>query len=315
MKTVIGMDLGGTKLLLGELDGNGSIRRERSVPSGPLDQQGALSLMKKALTEFLADASAQTQPAAVGIGLVGRIDSRLGLWHEIDRERSEPLALAAEIEKHCGLPCYIDNDVRSAARAELLFGEGRRSRNFAYINVGTGVAAGIVIDGRLLHGAHCNAGELGHSSSGLALGVSCACGRKDCVEAIASGMGLDRRARQLLRSYPGSSLKPPEDGRIRAGDIFRLSDADELCALLTDDAASALATLVMDLVRFCDPDCVVLGGGVAADGFLLEKMKEKLNAHTIRFLGGGVRLTELDGNRIGLLGAACNAWEGMRGNI
>ena len=313
MDTVIGMDLGGTKLLLGELTENGEILRERSVPSGPLSQREALALMRESLAAFLPGCVGR--PAALGIGLVGRVDSRSGRWYEIDRERSEGLALAAEIEKSCALPCFIDNDVRSAARAELLFGEGRRSRDFAYINVGTGVAAGVVIDGRLLRGAHCNAGELGHSSSGLALGVPCVCGRTDCVEAIASGLGLDRCARRFYPDYPGTALRLPESGRVGAGEIFALSGTDALCARLTDMAAAALANLIMDLVRFCDPDCVVLGGGVAADGFLLGRTKEKLGAHTMRFVSGGVRLTELDGRRIGLLGAACNAMEGMRGQL
>lgn len=313
METVIGMDLGGTKLLLGEVDKNGQILRERSVPSGPLAQPEALALMQESLAAFLPGCVGT--PAAVGIGLVGRVDSQSGRWYEIDRTRAEGLALAAEIGKSSALPCFIDNDVRSAARAELRLGEGRRSRDFVYLNVGTGIAAGIVIDGKLLRGAHCNAGELGHSSSGLALGIPCVCGRTDCVEAIASGLGLDGCARRYLPDYPDSALKLPEAGRVSAGEIFRLSGEDALCARLTDMAATALANLIMNIVRFCDPDCVVLGGGVVADGFLLHRVQDKLGAHTMRFVSGGVRLTELDGRRIGLLGAACNAWEGRRGRL
>lgn len=313
METCIGMDLGGTKLLLGEVDENGKILREMTVPSGALSQQDALALMRESLAVFLTQPVGS--PAAVGIGLVGRVDSRSGTWHEIDRERTEPTPLCRLITESCGLPCFADNDVRSAARAELLFGEGRRCRDFVYLNVGTGIAAGIVIGGRLLRGAHCNAGELGHSSSGLVLGIPCVCGRTDCVEAIASGLGLDRCARRLLPEYPESALSLPVEGRVSAGEIFRLSNEDPLCARLTEQAATALANLIMNVVRFCDPDCVVLGGGVVADGFLLRRVKEKLGKHTMRFVSGGVRLTELDGRRIGLLGAACNAMEGMRGSL
>ena len=313
METYIGMDLGGTKLLLGEVDENGTILREMTVPSGALSQQEALSLMRRSLAAFLKEPVGS--PAAVGIGLVGRVDSRSGTWFEIDRERTEATPLCRLITEDCALPCFADNDVRSAARAELCFGEGRRSRDFVYLNVGTGIAAGVVIDGKLLRGAHCNAGELGHSSSGLTLGIPCVCGRTDCVEAIASGLGLDRCARHLLPEYPHSALRLPVEGRVSAGEIFRLSGGDALCARLTEQAATALANLIMNIVRFCDPDCVVLGGGVVADGFLLKKLEEKLGAHTMRFVSGGVRLTELDGRRIGLLGAACNAMEGMRGSL
>lgn len=314
MKTVIGMDLGGTKLLLGEVDESGRILREMSVSSGPLTQEEAMTRMQSALGDFLSGPR-YGEPYAVGIGLVGRVDSGSGIWYEIDRSRAKGLPLAAQITDRCGLPCFIDNDVRSAARAELLFGEGRRSRDFIYLNVGTGIAAGIVTEGKLLRGGHCNAGEVGHTSSGLSLGITCICGRRDCAEAVASGLGLDSCARLLLPDYPDSALKLPENGRVSAREIFRLSDRDALCARLTDMAAAALAELIMNLVRFSDPDCVVLGGGVVADGFLLQLVQEKLEIHTMRFVSGGVRLTELDGRRIGLLGAACNAMEGMRGTL
>ncbi len=310
MESFIGMDLGGTKLLIGEMSEAGELLREKSVPTGPLSQREAAALLARELERFLAEPCGDYRPAAVGLGLVGRVDSGRGLWYEIDRERAEPLPICRSLTEQSGLPCFADNDVRTAARAELLLGEGRRSRNFIYLNVGTGIAAGIVIGGRLLTGGHHNAGEVGHVSSGLALGVPCVCGRSDCAESLASGLGLDQRARTLRTEYPDSTLPLPAQGRVGAAEIFARSETDPVCALLTEQAASALANLIMDLVRVTDPEAVVLGGGVVADGFLLERVKKKLGAHTMRFVTNGVRLTALDGRRIGLIGACCHARQG-----
>lgn len=311
MKSYIGADLGGTKLLLGELDEAGRILRTARYPSGPLSQREALDLLQNALDKFLATRTPGYEPAAVGLGLIGRIDGKTGVWHEIDRDRGESLALGQLLGERCGLPCFLDNDVRSATKAELRFGEGRLTRDFVYLNIGTGIAAGFVSGGRMITGGHCNAGEVGHTSSGLSLGVPCPCGRSDCAEAIASGSGIDRCARLLRRRFPDSALRVPESGRVSAGEVFRLSGEDALCHALTENAATAIANLIMNLVRFSDPDTVVLGGGVVADGFLFPRILEKLNAHTVRFVTRGIRLTSLDPAAIGLLGACSNAILGM----
>lgn len=131
------------------------------------------------------------------------------------------------------------------------------------------------------------------------------------MEPVASGMGIDRCARMLAKDYPETFLTFPETGRISAAEAFRLSGSDALSSILTENAAKAIANLIMNLVRFNDPDTIVLGGGVVADGFLYEKIRKYLNPYTIRFVTNGVVLTGLDPNLIGLLGACCNAINGM----
>lgn len=310
--TYLGADLGGTKLLIGEMDGSGRLLRHRRWPSGPLTQAQALALIERGLDEFLAEEFPGSNPAAIGVGMVGRIDSRNGVWHEIDADRAEVIPAAQRLSDRCGLPCFIDNDVRSATKAEMLFGRGHTSRHFLYINVGTGIAAGVVTDGRLISGGHFNGGEVGHTSSGLPLHTGCCCGRDDCVEPVASGSGFDRCARLLAPRYPDTRLTIPQNGgRVSVKEVFALYDTDPLCRTLTDNAAAALANLIMNLVRVTDPDTIVLGGGVVSDGFLYPKIMERLDPHTIRFVTGGISLTRLDPSYIGLLGACSNAVMGM----
>lgn len=120
VRTYIGVDLGGTSLKLGEIDPAGNILRRESVPSGYLTQREALSFIEKRLEAFLVGPVGE--PAAIGAGLLGRIDGERGVWLELDHDRREELPFANAISRRFGLPCFIDNDVRSAAKSERLFG-------------------------------------------------------------------------------------------------------------------------------------------------------------------------------------------------
>lgn len=310
MNTYIGIDLGGTKLLVGEVTEAGEVLRTRSYPTGALTQQQAMELICKALDDFLP--GSENTVRALGLGLVGRIDSEKGLWLEISGGRKATLPICEMLSQRYSLPAFADNDVRSALKAELRFGQGRGIRDLIYINVGTGVAAGFVTGGHIVTGGHCNAGEIGHTSSGLSFRISCECGRDDCVESVISGLGLSNCARLLAPEYPDTGLTIPADGgRVSAAEIFRLSDTDPLCHRLTEQAAKALSNLLMNLVRFNDPQAIILGGGVVSDGFLLKKALGYTQAHPLRYVTSGIHLTTLDPRTIGLLGAASNAIIGM----
>lgn len=310
MNTYIGIDLGGTKLLIGEVIEDGEVLRSRSYPTGALTQRQALALICRALDAFLPECGHSVR--AIGLGMVGRVDNKKGLWLEISGDRRESIAADELLSERYGLPCFLDNDVRSALKAEMRFGKGKGIEDLIYINVGTGIAAGFVTGGHIVTGGHCNAGEIGHTSSGLSFRVSCECGRDDCVESVASGLGLSNCANLLRSEYPDTALTFPSDGsRVSAAEIFRLSDSDPLCRRLTDQAARGLANLLMNLVRFNDPQAIILGGGVVADGFLLKKALGYTQAHPLRYVTSGIHLTSLDPRTIGLLGAASNAIIGM----
>ena len=309
----LGADLGGTKLLVGEMTQSGKLLRYKRYPSGPLTQQQAAELIETGIADFLDTVHPKEEPlpCAIGIGLVGRIDSDRGVWMEIDPARCTEVPIARQIEARFGLPCFVDNDVRSATKAELHFGRGGESNNLIYINVGTGIAAGVVVNGQLLHGSHYNAGEVGHTSSGVALHMPCVCGRADCVETVASGSGLDACARRLREKYPETALPIPAEGRVSAEEVFRRYGEDALCTELVENAAQGVANLMMNMIRETDPDMIVLGGGMLSDGFLYPKIMEKLDPYTARFVTNGIVLTTLDPAYIGVLGAASNALEGM----
>lgn len=310
MDTYLGIDLGGTKLLIGEIDSRGNILRYKKYDSGYFNQQASLNIIKSSLDDYIKTVGwYDKKPQAMGVGLIGRVDPNQGVWLQIDPGRTHPIALAKELEDIYGIPCHIDNDVKSATRAERVWGFGQISKNFIYINVGTGIAIGTVVHGRQIRGSHFNAGEVGHVRVGVNVGVKCSCGRIDCVEAIASGLGLDHCARLLHNQYETElHISADRSERVPVSEIFALSrKGDPLCVKLVENAAEALANLIMNLVRVTDPETIVLGGGVVADGYMHGKILELLNPTTMRFVSNGVVITKLNPEFIGLLGAGAVA--------
>ena len=296
-------------MLIGEMDNRGNILRYKQYASGYFNQQAALQIIKSSLDDYIRTVGwYDKRPVGMGVGLIGRVDPQEGVWLQIDPSRTHPISLAKELTECYGIPCFIDNDVKSATRAERVWGFGQISQNFVYLNVGTGIAVGIVINGRQIRGSHFNAGEVGHLRVGVNVGVKCPCGRIDCVEAIAAGIGFDNCARLLRDRYETSLHIPDKDERVQVSEVFALSQkGDPLCTVLVDNAAEALASLIMNLVRVADPDTVVLGGGVVADGYMHGKILERLQPITMRFVTNGVVITKLNPGFIGLLGAGAVA--------
>lgn len=310
METYIGVDFGGTKLLIGEVDSNGKILGRKSYTTGYVNQQSAVELIRASLTDYLNTVgTAGREPQAIGIGMIGRVDTAAGKWLQIDTNRNDSISLAEEISSAFGYDCFIANDVKSATVAEQCWGYGRESDNFIYINVGTGIAAGCVVGGKVILGSHCNAGEVGHTQVGVHTGVKCCCGRTDCVEAIAAGVGFDSCARLLAPAYPDSALNIPTDGsRVDVRLVYDLyRRGDNFCKLLVENASTAIANLIMNLVRVTDPDTVVLGGGIVSDPMMYNMILERLHSGTMRFVSNGVVITRLNPSHIGLLGAAAVA--------
>lgn len=305
MNTYLGIDYGGTKLLIGEVEEGGRLLKHRRYETGLMGQERIKEYILACLEDYLLHEKAGNSLLSAGIGIVGTSDWENGLWLSANHEAGIPVPLALLVENRLGVPAFVDNDVRSAASAELLWGYGRRCRNFIYINAGTGLAAGIVADGILLRGGHHEAGEVGHQVVDRESSVSCVCGRKGCAELFASGLGLHNRAQTLRACIPTGLPLPLEGKRTPASQIFDFAKkGDRLCVELTDTAADTLACLIMNLVRTTDPDRVIVGGGLTSDSWFLEKVAARLDAVTMRFVEGGLTVSGFDRNFAGLIGAA-----------
>lgn len=303
MKTYLGFDFGGTKLLIGEMDQNGRIFSSKRYETGCVIQQQAVERLLTCAADYRDTVGFQGEVQAAGVGIVGVSNHKTGEWISMNHIVSgPPIPLANMLSGELGVPVVIDNDVRSATTAEWRLGHGRNSENFIYINVGTGLAAGFVVNGVLLRGANNNSGEVGHSVVDIRSELPCICGRTGCVENEVSGSGF---ARQAVKYGLTEIIKADRPNSADTPRLFELADAgDQRAVCITEQAADTLAALIMNLVRVTDPDTVILGGGVASGGWLLEKVKPRLNPSTMRGVTQGVVLSQFDPEYAGLIGAA-----------
>jgi glucokinase len=177
------------------------------------------------------------------------------------------VALASTLQQRFGLPAFVDNDVNALALAEWRFGVGRGADSLVVLAVGTGIGAGLVLDGRLIRGASGFGGELGHTPIRFD-GPRCFCGGRGCLSVYASGRGLAEAAQARVAKHPGAALLQAAHGdplAITAALVFQLAqDGDALAQGLVAEACQAMGATLATIVNGLNPEVVVVTGGVAA---------------------------------------------------
>jgi glucokinase len=308
---VIGVDVGATKILAGTVTAAGEILTSRRSPMNSESRESTLRSIETAIEDLMSEWDGP-RPLAIGVGLVGQVDPQAGIWLEaMNLPIKSPVPLGGQIGDRHGIPVALDNDVHAATLAEMRWGIGKESRDFIYVNVGTGISAGLVFDGQLLRGVKNYAGELGHMVV-LPDGPLCPCGRRGCVEPIASGGGILTRFQELRADFPDSMLHA-QRGSLTAQSIFQAADAgDPLAVKLSNDAVLALSIALTNLVNLLNPEWIVYGGGTLSDGWLIERVGLNVESQPLlmtRRALKGILTSRLNPEQVGLLGAACLAWE------
>lgn len=249
----VGLDVGGTKTDAVAVDASGSVtgRVRLSTGWGPAE---VIRTVIAAVAALGSDAGIDTAAIrSVGIGIPGQVEPGTARVTHAVNLGVEELDLAAVVAPELGVPVRVENDVKAAALgAHALLAADSGAGALAYLNLGTGVAAGIVVDGRLWRGARGTAGEVGHISIDPN-GPLCRCGQHGCVEAFAGGRAVAERWGRPA-AYP-------------VLDVFDAADAGDAAALrLRAGIARGVAGAVRVLVLTADVDRVVLGGGLTALG-------------------------------------------------
>lgn len=269
----VGMDIGGTKTAAVVIDAAGVLGASTHLPTAT-GNDGVLLTAERAITDLAEQSGCEIGDfASVGIGVPGQVDPRRGEIRYAYNLRVEALALAALLGERTGLEVSIDNDVTAAAigAAHLMGLDGC----IAYVNLGTGLSAGIVVDGHPWRGARGQAGEIGH----LPIDPRqrpCPCGQRGCLETVASGSAL-KTYWPAGGEHPGWKLA----GAAEQGD----EAAREALDLLIDGAASAVRAVGVTIA----PDTVVIGGGLRMIGDpLIEGIRGRLAMweHASSFLAG-----------------------------
>ena len=311
MNNVLGVDVGGTKILIGMVQPDGTILHERRYASRRGTQEIAVHAVEQAISAYWSELIASEKiprPDAIGIGLVGQVDPVHAVWqYSLATPIRTPYPIGQILFDRFHVPVYADNDVHCATLAEMTFGEGRLFRDFVYLNVGTGIAAGLVSGGRLIRGHQNNAGEVGHIATPVP--IPCPCGRMGCAETFASGGGLIRHARSLFEKYPDSALIPLDaSGQLVSSTILQAArQGDALAQHVTDLFLTAQLSIIQDIINILDPQAIIAGGGVFRDAWVLAEITARLAQWlpaNNRALLEHISISLLDPQKVGLIGAA-----------
>jgi glucokinase len=274
VRCVIGIDIGGTNLVVGTLAEDGSVMY--ALESEPTHaESGADDVISRLLrlTRQVMDRTLAGYPGAtflgVGVGAPGPLDTKSGVVLLTPNLGWVNMPLRDRIASGLGLPTALDNDANCAVLGEWWRGAARGARHAIGITIGTGIGGGLIVDGRLLHGASDCAGEIGHATIDTD-GRRCKCGNYGCLEAYASGPAIARRAVEAIEAGYESRLAGYVGGDLAAITAQTVYDAahdgDELALEVVGDTARFLGAGISNLLNIFNPEVVVVCGGVTQAG-------------------------------------------------
>ncbi len=312
----VGVDLGGTNIVVGAMSDDGS--RQYGMHSEPTrSDEGAdrviermAEMVETTITTAMRETGAERSAfKGVGIGAPGPLDREKGIVKVAPNLKWVDVPLRDKMSALTGLPAAIDNDANCATYGEWWIGAARGGRNVVGLTIGTGIGGGLILDGMLYHGSSDMAGELGHITIDQN-GRRCGCGNYGCLEAYASGPAIADRAREALDLETDSILPDLVQGdraRITAQTVYDAASQGDLIARdVVRDTARFLGIGVANLLNIFNPDVVVIAGGVTQAGdALFEPLRAEVRRRAFRAAVDACRIVpgELPGNA-GVIGAA-----------
>ncbi len=282
MTLLLGIDIGGTKsaAVIGDADGNVLARASALTPQG--SWQEAYAVLLGLVHEVCqTHGAALTQIAAAGVSCGGPLNSRTGIVHAPPNlPHWVDVPLRSLLEADLGLPVTLENDANATAVAEHRWGAGQGCQNMAFLTMGTGVGAGLILDGVLYRGRRDLAGEIGHATI-YPNGVQCLCGKRGCLEAMASGTSIGRMGRER---YGEDSLTAHDVcARARLGEPAAQS--------VIADAALAMGIGLANLLQTLNLERIVLGTlAVHAADLFIEPIRAAAKAYCWPIVWEGVSI-------------------------
>ena len=312
-KKIIAIDLGGTSTKMAIVSGQGEILQKWSIATNILDQgQHIVPDMIKSLQDRLALYNmTEADFLGIGLGSPGTIDQAAGTIegaYNLNWAQAQPVREL--FSQAFDLPFYMDNDANVAALGEQWQGAGDGLSDVVMVTLGTGVGGGIVVNHQLVHGAVGAAGEIGHITIDPELDFECTCGKKGCLETVASATGIVNLARHFAESYAGKSevKQMIDDGQlVSAKDIFDQAQlGDHFAQSVVEQFCQYLGLACSHIANMLNPQKIVLGGGVSHAGvYLLERTHQYMNQYCFTQVRESTDLVLARlGNDAGLLGAA-----------
>lgn len=285
MEYSIGIDLGGTKILIGLVNKKTGevlhyVKKKTKKDKGP---KNIVKKMTDGIDELLKESEVSVKEiSSIGIGAAGQVDRENGIIIAAVNLECYDLNIREKINEHYNIPVYLGNDVEIAAMGELKYGAAKGYDDVVCIFVGTGVGSAIVKDGKIIKGATGTAGEIGHMIVDLN-GRPCACGAHGCLEAYASRSAIEKRIEGALKKGRYSVILDTMDKSITSHIIQdAIEKNDELVTQCVDEAAEYLSGGIASIINFINPKLIVLGGGlIEAVDYFYQKVTKKAKAKSL----------------------------------
>ncbi|WP_247947817.1 ROK family glucokinase [Streptococcus constellatus] len=312
-KKIIGIDLGGTSVKFAILTREGEVQEKWSIKTNILDEGShivddmiesinhRLRLLGLGAEDFIG----------IGMGSPGVVDREKGTVigaYNLNWKTLQPVK--EKIEKATGISFFIDNDANVAALGERWKGAGENQPDVVFMTLGTGVGGGIVAEGKLLHGVAGAGGELGHIKVDFDQPILCTCGKKGCLETVASATGIVNLTRRYADEYAGDAelKKLIDNGEdVNAKIVFDLAKSgDELALIVYRNFSRYLGIACANIGSILNPSTIVIGGGVSAAGeFLLDGVRKVYEENSFPQVCTSTKLALATlGNDAGVIGAA-----------
>lgn len=260
---VLAVDLGGTNLRMAAIDSQGNIlyRTKRETP-----RDGNADEIVKAIVEsanICRDNCKDTAVKAISIAVPGSVDVKEGtITKAPNLSALNNFKIVEAIENKLSVKTILENDANAAAYGESRLGASKGSLNSIFVTLGTGIGGGIIVDGKILRGAHGMAGEVGHVGV-ESMGAPCGCGSRGCVEQYSSASAIVRMAKELTEKFPDSGLN--NNAHIQAQDVFKAGmNGDKLALEVFDKMGFYLGIALTNLLNTLNPEIIVIGGGASA---------------------------------------------------
>jgi glucokinase len=292
-KLIVGIDIGGTKVAGGLVNLKGHLVRSLVVPTRADEGfETSFQQILSVIEDLIGCAGGKQNIVGIGMCAPGPLNPRTGLvinppnlpgWRNVQ--------LGRRVEKKFGLPAKVENDANAAGLAEALFGAAVGYRDIFYVTVSTGIGTGIIINKKIYHGKNGVAGEGGHVSIDFRSPYRCGCGTQGCIEALAAGPGMVRRARVRLEQEhtAPSLLRDLTRGHLSQITPKMIQEAaregDPVAQEILDETGFFLGVWLAGMITLFDPEAIVIGGGVAKIGKpLFDKIRETIPHYTINRL-------------------------------
>lgn len=316
---ILGIDLGGTKILTAVVTTRGNIlSKDYCVTPVAGGKEAVIRAILKSGDRALKQADMKVaELRAIGVGVAGLSNPETGiLFTSPNLPGLRDVPLGDIIEKGFGKKTFLINDADAAALGEFYFGAGRGTRNFIYVTLSTGIGGGIIIDGKLYTGATGMAGEVGHITIDDD-GPLCSCGNRGCWESLASGTALARETRREIELGARTSILSCAGGdvdKVTAEVVQKAAEAgDALAKRLISRTACYVGVGLASLINLFNPELIVIGGGLSNMGdMLLAPAYQVAENRAFKQSYGAVRFARAElGQNSGVLGVAVFALQQM----